>query len=52
VDSPADIERMIDLGADGLITNEPSEAVRRVRACNDLNRGERAVRRIKAWLKN
>jgi glycerophosphoryl diester phosphodiesterase len=52
VDSPAVIERMIDLGADGLITNEPSEAARRVRAYNELNRGERAVRRIKAWLKN
>ena len=32
VDAPADMERMIDLGVDDLITNEPAEALRRVHA--------------------
>jgi glycerophosphoryl diester phosphodiesterase len=52
VDAPADIERMIDVGADSLITDQSAEAVRRVRAYNDLSRGERAMRRMNAWLKN
>jgi hypothetical protein len=43
---------MIDLGVDGLITNEPAEALRRVRAYNALSDAERALRRIHAWLAN
>ena len=37
VDKPADMDRMIALGADDLITNEPAEALRRVRAYEDLS---------------
>jgi hypothetical protein len=44
------MERMIDLGADGLITNEPAEALRHVRAYEALSPTARALRRIHAWL--
>jgi glycerophosphoryl diester phosphodiesterase len=50
VDAPADMERMIDLGVDDLITNEPEEALRRVRGYEGLNRSERTLRRVHAWL--
>jgi glycerophosphoryl diester phosphodiesterase len=50
VDAPADMERMIDLGADDLITNEPAEALRRVREYESLDRSERTLRRVHAWL--
>ena len=50
VDSPADMDRMIALGADDLITNEPAEALRRVRGYEGLNRSERTLRRVHAWL--
>ncbi len=50
VDAPADMERMIDLGVDDLITNEPGEALRRVREYEGLNRSERTLRRVHAWL--
>ena len=50
VDAPADMERMIDLGVDDLITNEPGEALRRLRAYEALSRSERALRRVRAWL--
>jgi len=50
VDAPADMERMIDLGVDDLITNEPAEALRRVRGYEGLNRSERTLRRVHAWL--
>jgi glycerophosphoryl diester phosphodiesterase len=49
-DAPADMERMIDLGVDDLITNEPGEALRRVREYEGLNRSERLLRRVRAWL--
>ena len=52
VDAPPDMERMIDLGVDDLITNEPEEALRRVRGYEGLNRSERTVRRVHAWLAN
>jgi glycerophosphoryl diester phosphodiesterase len=50
VDKPADMDQMIALGADDLITNDPAEALRRVRAFQGLSRPERIVRRIHAWL--
>lgn len=50
VDKPEDMERMIDLGVDDLITNEPTEALRRVRAYEALTETERNLRRIHAWL--
>jgi glycerophosphoryl diester phosphodiesterase len=50
VDAPADMERMIDLGVDDLITNEPEEALRRVRGYEGLNPSERTLRRVHAWL--
>ena len=50
VDAPADMDRMIDLGVDDLITNEPAEALRRVHEYEGLNRSERTLRRVRAWL--
>ena len=50
VDAPADMERMIALGADDLITNEPAEALRRVRAREGLSGPERTLARMNAWL--
>jgi glycerophosphoryl diester phosphodiesterase len=50
VDAPADTERMMALGVDDLITNEPEEALRRVRAYQGLTRSERTLRRVHAWL--
>jgi hypothetical protein len=44
------MERMIDVGVDGLITNEPAEAQRHVRAYADLSASERTLRRLHAWL--
>jgi glycerophosphoryl diester phosphodiesterase len=52
VDKPEDMDRMIDLGADDLITNNPAEALRRVRAAEQLTRPERLLRRVHAWLAN
>jgi glycerophosphoryl diester phosphodiesterase len=48
VDSLPDMERMIDLGVDDLITNEPEEALRRVLAYEGLTRSERTLRRAHA----
>jgi glycerophosphoryl diester phosphodiesterase len=50
VDAPSDMDRMIDLGVDDLITNEPAEALRRVREYQGLSRSERTLRRVHAWL--
>jgi glycerophosphoryl diester phosphodiesterase len=50
VDKPADMERMIAVGADALITNEPAEALRRVREHEGLSQSERTLRRVHAWL--
>jgi glycerophosphoryl diester phosphodiesterase len=52
VDSPADMDRLIALGVDDLITNRPEEALRRVRAFQTLPPSEQALRRIRAWLEN
>jgi glycerophosphoryl diester phosphodiesterase len=50
VDKPADMDRLIALGVDDLITNEPAEAVRRVRAFQALTQPERTLLRVRAWL--
>ena len=50
VDKPVDMDRMIALGADDLITNEPAEAVQRLRAFSELGEAERTLLRIHAWL--
>jgi glycerophosphoryl diester phosphodiesterase len=50
VDKPADMERMIDLGADNLITNHPPEALALVREHNQFLPPQRALHRLRAWL--
>jgi glycerophosphoryl diester phosphodiesterase len=50
VDTPPAMDRMIDLGVDGLITNEPAEALRHVRDFKGLSQSERTLRRVHAWL--
>jgi glycerophosphoryl diester phosphodiesterase len=50
VDKPESMERMIDIGVDSLITNEPAEALRRVRDYESLSPAERTLRAIRAWL--
>lgn len=52
VDRPADMDRMIAVGVDALITNEPSEALRRARAYEGLNKPERTLQRLHTWLVN
>lgn len=50
VDSRADMDRLIALGVDDLITNQPVEARRRVQEFQQLNSTERTMRRLRAWL--
>jgi glycerophosphoryl diester phosphodiesterase len=50
VDDPADMDRMIAVGADSLITDEPAEALVRVRDYARLAPAERTLRRVHAWL--
>ncbi|MFL6514282.1 MAG: glycerophosphodiester phosphodiesterase family protein [Chthoniobacterales bacterium] len=44
------MQRMIDVGADSLITDCPAEAVRLVHQYNELSPGERTLRRVRAWI--
>jgi len=50
VDKPADMERLIDLGVDNLITDRPREALERVRAHAELSSPERTLRRVRMWM--
>ncbi len=50
VDKPEDMERMMDLGVDSLITNQSGKALQIIRDHEKLSRPERALRRIRAWL--
>ena len=52
VNTPETMERMIDLGVDSLITDQPAEALRLVRAYETLSPGERTLREARAWLAN
>ena len=50
VDMPDDMDQMIALGADALITNEPAQALRLVREYENLSPPQRRLRRVIAWL--
>jgi glycerophosphoryl diester phosphodiesterase len=50
VDKAKDMDRLIALGVDDLITNEPAEALRRVRAYQELSSPERTLLQVHAWL--
>ncbi|MFL6531274.1 MAG: glycerophosphodiester phosphodiesterase family protein [Chthoniobacterales bacterium] len=52
VNKPKSIDQMIDIGVDSLITDQPAEALRLVREYEGLSPGERALRRVRAWLSN
>ncbi len=50
VDKVGDMEQMMDLGVDGLITNQSQAASALVRERRALSPDEKALRRIRAWL--
>lgn len=52
VDDPRDMDRLIALGVDDLITNEPALARERVRAHRELTDAGRLLRRMNAWLQD
>jgi glycerophosphoryl diester phosphodiesterase len=50
VDDPADMDQMIAVGVDVLITNEPAEALRHVREYEHMSPSQRSLLRVYAWL--
>jgi glycerophosphoryl diester phosphodiesterase len=52
VNKSESMARVIDLGADSVITNQPAEALRRVHEFESLSPMERTVRQVRAWLAN
>jgi glycerophosphoryl diester phosphodiesterase len=50
VDRETDMERLLDLGVDNLITNLPAEARAQVGEYEKLSPPERALHRVRAWL--
>jgi len=50
VDKPEEMDQVIAVGADALITNEPEEALRRVRKYKNLTPPQRTLRQVYAWL--
>jgi glycerophosphoryl diester phosphodiesterase len=50
VDKRSDMQRMIDLGVDNLITNHPQQALELVREHNQLSASERALHQVRIWL--
>jgi glycerophosphoryl diester phosphodiesterase len=52
VNKTQSMERMIDIGVDSLITDQPAEALRLVHEYEMLSPAERALRRLRIWLVN
>lgn len=50
VDKRDDMERLIDLGVDGLITNQSSLVVQLLKERQSMSPREKALRRIRTWL--
>jgi glycerophosphoryl diester phosphodiesterase len=50
VDKRADMERLLSLGVDNLITNRPREALEKVREHLQQSPPERALQQVRAWL--
>src|SRR5262249_43703031 len=50
VDTPEDMERLFDLGIDGVITDQLALARKTVEEYHNRPKHERAVRRVRAWI--